>query len=122
MKKSYFILCILFLPLQIFAKIQVATTTTDLKAIVDQVGKEYVDVFALAKGTQDPHQIDAKPSFMVKLRSSDAVFAQGLELEAAWIIPLVQGSRNPKLLKKGGTGCRVRSHRNSSRRSFSCRR
>ena len=84
------------------AKIHVATTTPDLAAIVREVGQNEVDVFSIAKGTQDPHQIEAKPSFMVRLRSADIVFEQGLELETAWIIPLIQGARNPKLLAKDG--------------------
>ena len=98
---SIFTLPILF-PTFAQAKLQVATTTTDLAAIVKQVGADQVDVFAIAKGTQDPHQVEAKPSFMVKLRSTDIIFAQGLELESAWIIPLIQGARNPKLLAKDG--------------------
>ena len=82
------------------AKIQVATTTPDLAAIVREVGQNEVDAFSIAKGTQDPHQVEAKPSFMVRLRTADIVFAQGLELETAWIIPLIQGARNRKLLAK----------------------
>jgi len=96
-----FLFLILF-PLLSFAKLQIVTTTTDLAAIVKQVGLDQVDVFSVAKGTQDPHQIEAKPSFMVKMRSADLVIAQGLELETAWIIPLIQGARNPKLLAKNG--------------------
>jgi len=84
------------------AKLQIAATTTDLAALVKAVGADKVDVFAIAKGTEDPHGVAAKPSFMVKLRSTDLVIAQGLELESAWIQPLVQGSRNPKLQLKEG--------------------
>ncbi len=84
------------------AKLQVATTTTDLAALVKVVGADKVDVFAIAKGTEDPHGVAAKPSFMVKLRSTDLVIAQGLELEAAWIQPLIQGARNSKLQAKEG--------------------
>jgi len=101
MKKIILFLSMI-LPVTTFAKLQVAATTTDLAAIVKQVGKEQVEVFAIAKGTQDPHQVEAKPSFMVKLRSTDLVIAQGLELESAWIQPLIQGARNPKLTGKDG--------------------
>lgn len=97
-----FILILFFFPSILFAKIEVATTTTDLAALVQQVGQNQVQVFSIAKGAQDPHQIEAKPSFMVKLRTVDLLIAQGLELESAWIIPLIQGSRNPKLLSKDG--------------------
>ena len=92
-----FLLLILCLPAMAEAKLSVVTTTTDLQALVETVGKEKVDVSSIAKGTQDPHQIEAKPSFMVKIRSADLVLAQGLELESAWIIPLIQGARNPKV-------------------------
>lgn len=84
------------------AKLQIATTTTDLAALVKAVGVDKVEVFSIAKGTEDPHGVAAKPSFMVKLRSTDLVIAQGLELESAWIQPLIQGSRNTKLQLKDG--------------------
>lgn len=96
------ILIIFSLPFVSFAKIQIATTTTDLEAVVKVVGANKVDVFAIAKGTQDPHEIAAKPSFMTRLRSTDLVIAQGLELESTWIQPLIQGSRNTKLNSKDG--------------------
>lgn len=102
MKKLSFVFALFIFPFFAFAKIQIATTTTDLAALVRQVGQDQVEVFALGKGTQDPHQIEAKPSFMVKLRSADLVLAQGLELESAWLTPLIQGARNPKLLAKTG--------------------
>lgn len=84
------------------AKLQIATTTTDLAALVKVVGSDKVEVFSIAKGTEDPHGVSAKPSFMVKLRSTDLIIAQGLELESAWLQPLIQGSRNLKLQLKDG--------------------
>lgn len=95
-----FLLMSLFSP-AISAKVQVAATTMDIAALVKEVGQNQVDVFAIAKGTQDPHQIEAKPSFMVKLRTADVVVAHGLELESAWLDLLIQGARNPKLTAKG---------------------
>lgn len=85
------------IPYGAFAKPVIATTTTDLSAIVKEVGQDRVETFSIAKGTQDAHLIEAKPSYMVKLRSADLVIAQGLELETAWLDPLIQGARNPKL-------------------------
>lgn len=99
--KLIFLFVIVF-PIFSFAKLQIATTTTDLASLVKKVGHEQVDVFAIAKGTQDPHQIEAKPSFMMKLRTTDLVIAHGLELESAWIVPLIQGARNSKLTTKDG--------------------
>lgn len=101
MKKIIFLFTMGFAFL-VQAKVKVATTTTDLSALVKAVGQDQVDVFSIAKGTEDPHGVSAKPSFMVKLRAVDLVIAQGLELEAAWIQPLIQGSRNSKLQLKEG--------------------
>lgn len=87
----------LFVPSWALAKIQVAATTTDLAAIVKQVAGPEIEVFSICKGTQDPHQIEAKPSLMTKLRSVDLIVAHGLDLEKAWLDPLIAGARNPTL-------------------------
>jgi len=93
---------ILLLALTVFslsahAKLTVGTTTQDVEAVVKAVGGDEVNTFAVAKGTQDPHQIEAKPSFMVKFRDADLIVSMGLELETAWLVPLLQGSRNTKI-------------------------
>ncbi|MFQ5710039.1 MAG: metal ABC transporter substrate-binding protein, partial [bacterium] len=62
-----------------------------------------VDVFPVAKGYQDPHFVDAKPSYMIKLRKADAFVQVGLDLEIGWVPPLLQGARNKKILW-GGSG------------------
>lgn len=79
------------------ARLRIATTTTDVAALTREVGKDLIEVTALAKGTQDPHMVEAKPSLMIKLRDVDLVISQGLELETAWLDPLIRGARNPKL-------------------------
>jgi zinc/manganese transport system substrate-binding protein len=84
------------------AGIRVVTTTTDLAAIARQVAGDLAEVDSLGKGTQDPHTIEPKPSFMVRLRSADLLLAQGLELETAWMDPLIRGARNSKLHSKLG--------------------
>ena len=81
------------------ASIKVITTTSDLAAIVSSVGGNEVNVQSIVKGTQDAHTIEAKPSFMVKMRDADLVVAQGLELEDAWLNPLLAGARNTKIHK-----------------------
>lgn len=79
------------------AALTVGATTEDMAALVRAVGGGDVESFAIAKGTQDPHQIEAKPSYMVKLRHADLIVAQGLDLETAWLKPLIEGARNPKI-------------------------
>lgn len=83
------------------AKLDVVTSTTDLAALVEAVAQNDATVFSIVKGTQDPHQIEAKPSFMVRMRNADIVIAQGLELETAWLKPLIDGARNPKINMSG---------------------
>jgi zinc/manganese transport system substrate-binding protein len=79
------------------AKLNVITTTADFGAIAKEIGGDKVDVFTLAKPTEDPHFVDAKPSFIVKLNHADAVIEGGAELEIGWLPPLLEGARNAKL-------------------------
>lgn len=78
-------------------RLNVGTTTQDLEAIVVFIGQDQVDTFSVVKGTQDPHAIEAKPSFMVKFSRADLIISQGLDLEAAWLESLIRGSRNSKI-------------------------
>jgi zinc/manganese transport system substrate-binding protein len=80
------------------AKLNVVATTTDLAALAREVGGDATEVEAIARGTQDPHFIEAKPSFMTKVSRADLVVAMGLELEIGWLPSIVRGARNPKVL------------------------
>ena len=77
--------------------IKVVATTTTLSYLVKKVGGDQVNVIPIAKGTQDPHYLEAKPSYMVKLRGAELVVAVGLGLEQAWLPNVLRGSRNPKV-------------------------
>lgn len=78
------------------AKIHVVTSLEDLAAITQAVGGDKVDVFSIGKGTQDPHFIPPKPSFILKLRNADMIVQVGLGLEP-WLPPLIENSRNHKI-------------------------
>lgn len=78
-------------------KLNVITTTQDLAAIAQEVGGDRVTVEALARGYQDPHFVDAKPSFILKLQKADLLVVVGRELEIGWLPPLIQQSRNAKI-------------------------
>jgi zinc/manganese transport system substrate-binding protein len=86
-----------------FAAVNVVTSTQDLAAIVKEVGGDKVSVEALAKGYQDPHFVEAKPSFILKLHGADLLVAVGRELEIGWLPPLITQSRNAKI-QPGGPG------------------
>ncbi len=88
----------LLLPQMAWAKLLVVTTTEDLAAIAREIGKSEIDVFAIAKGYQDPHYVDPKPSYLLKLRNADLLVLIGLELEVGWLPPLLQNARNSKIL------------------------
>jgi zinc/manganese transport system substrate-binding protein len=86
-----------------FAAINVVTSTQDLASIVKEVGGDKVTVESLAKGYQDPHFVEAKPSFILKLNRADLLVAVGRELEIGWLPPLITQSRNSKI-QPGSTG------------------
>src|SRR5437867_11312591 len=73
------------------------TATTGLAALAEEIGGENVEVDSVARGYQDPHFVEAKPSFLLKLRHADLLIVVGLELESGWLPPLVSQSTNPKI-------------------------
>jgi ABC-type Zn uptake system ZnuABC Zn-binding protein ZnuA len=79
------------------AKIRVVTSLQDLASIAQAVGGDRIDTFALAKGYQDPHFVDAKPSFVLQLSRADLLIVAGLELEIGYLPPLIDQSRNDKI-------------------------
>jgi zinc/manganese transport system substrate-binding protein len=80
------------------APLKVLTTTTDLQAVVAEIGGANVTVEAFCKGAQDPHFLEAKPSFMVKTSTADLVVAIGLGLEVGWLPNILTGARNAKVM------------------------
>ena len=85
------------LPLAAQAKLNIIATTPELADIARQIGGVKVEVATVARPTEDPHFIDAKPSFFVKLNRADALVEGGAELEMGWLPSLLEGARNPKL-------------------------
>ena len=101
--KSAYVLIGLFLSTTSFARLTILATTTDLGYITSQVGGDLVKVDTICKGTQDPHYIEAKPSYMVKASKADLVVAVGLDLEIGYLPPILAGARNPKV-NRGALG------------------
>ena len=95
----------LVLPMLAYAagKPNVMTTTEDLAALAREVGGDKVSVDSIAKGYQDPHFVEPKPSFLLKLQKADLLAVVGLQLEIGWLPPLQTQSRNAKI-QVGGTG------------------
>ena len=78
-------------------KLNVVTTTSDLASITREVGGDRVEVTSIAMGYQDPHFVEAKPSFLLLLRKADLLDVVGLELEIGWLPPLLEQSRNANI-------------------------
>ena len=87
----------LFSLLTAHAKLNVIATTPDFGALAQEIGGDKVEVTTLARPTEDPHFVDAKPNFFVKLNRADALIEGGAELEIGWLPPLLEGARNAKL-------------------------
>ncbi len=77
--------------------LRVVTTTTDLKSLVELVGGDRVEVTAIAQGNQDPHYIEAKPSYILQARRADLWVRAGLDLEIGWEPIILEGSRNRRI-------------------------
>jgi zinc/manganese transport system substrate-binding protein len=99
--KFHFVTLLAFLiavsPLAAQSKLNVVTTTEDLAAIAREVGGDHITVDSIAKGYQDPHFVEAKPSFILKLQKADLLILVGRDLEIGWLPPLIQQSRNRKV-------------------------
>lgn len=92
------------------AQLKVVATTPDLAALAREIGGSAVQVTALAKPTEDPHYVDAKPSHIVTLNRADVLIEGGAELELGWLPPLLESSRNAKIAS-GARGRIVASQR-----------
>jgi zinc/manganese transport system substrate-binding protein len=97
MKKVLLILSIALCAFSVEAKINVVATLPDLGSLAREIAGENINLTVLAKPTEDPHFVDARPSFVVALRSADVLIDGGAELELGWLPPLLQNARNPKL-------------------------
>jgi ABC-type Zn uptake system ZnuABC Zn-binding protein ZnuA len=86
-----------FISAQATAQLKVVATTPDLASVAREIGGDKVNVVALAKPTEDPHFVDAKPSFIVTLNRADALIEGGAELELGWLPPLLENSRNSRV-------------------------
>jgi zinc/manganese transport system substrate-binding protein len=99
-----FALCALLLPLgsdPAEAALRVVAALPDVGDMARQIGGERVEVQTLAEGSQDPHKVPIKPSFVTKLNRADALVVQGLGLEHTFLPALLEVASNPKILPTG---------------------
>src|SRR5213594_1216422 len=79
------------------ARLNVVATLPDFASLAREVGGDKINIVTLAKPTEDPHFVDARPSFVVSLRNADVLIDGGAELEIGWLPPLLQNARNLKI-------------------------
>jgi len=106
MKRTLFALALTLLAGNAFAahgKLNVVTTTADLASITREVGGDFVDVTSVARGYQDPHFVEPKPSFLLLLKGADLLEVVGLDLEIGWLPPLIDQCRNASI-RPGAAG------------------
>jgi zinc/manganese transport system substrate-binding protein len=97
-KSAFVVLAALFAAGSIAgAQLRVVATTPDLASVAREIAGDRANVVALAKATEDPHFVDAKPSFVVTLNRADALVEGGAELELGWLPPLLENSRNSRI-------------------------
>jgi ABC-type Zn uptake system ZnuABC Zn-binding protein ZnuA len=96
MKRFFTFLLIFILAIAAEAKVRVVTTLSDLADLARQIGGDRVQVDFIVRGDQNPHFVEVKPSYMLKLKSADIFFMIGMELEL-WAPQIVDGSRNTKM-------------------------
>jgi zinc/manganese transport system substrate-binding protein len=97
MKKVLLILPSFVFAVSLHAKLNVVATLPDFGSLAREIGGDKIDIVVLAKPTEDPHFVDARPSFVVSLRNADVLIDGGAELELGWLPPLLQNARNPKI-------------------------
>ena len=83
--------------------LNVCATIPELGSLTSEIGGDKVSIKVFAKGTEDPHYIDAKFSYIRMLRNADLFIQIGMDLEVGWAPFLLKNSRN-KNIQPGGRG------------------
>jgi ABC-type Zn uptake system ZnuABC Zn-binding protein ZnuA len=78
--------------------LRVVATAPDLGALVRAVGGDLVAVTVLGKPTEDPHFVEAKPSYIKALSEADLYAQTGMEMEMGYAPVLLTGARNPRIV------------------------
>src|SRR5215472_16326837 len=90
-------LALLLPPVAAAKKLNIVTATTDMASLAQEVGGDRINVDSIAKGYQDPHFVEAKPSFLLKLRQADLLIVVGLQLVIGWLPSLITQSGNGRI-------------------------
>jgi len=89
-------LAAVLIPGAALAKVKVAASINDLASIASSVGGDQIEVFSIAKPSNDVHRVEVLPSYMVKVSRANIYLKVGLGLDQ-WADGIIDGSRNDKL-------------------------
>jgi zinc/manganese transport system substrate-binding protein len=79
------------------AALKVLACEPEWGALVHELAGDLADVSVATTAMQDPHQIQAKPSLIARMRNADLVVCTGAELEVGWLPVLLQQAGNAKV-------------------------
>lgn len=101
--KNFFLLFALLTAPAAWAKVNVVATLPVFASLATEIGGDRVEITSIARSNQDPHFLDAKPTFVVALSKADILIRGGLGLETGWLPPILMQARNPKI-QTGASG------------------
>ncbi len=78
-------------------RLRVVATIPDLADIARAIGGDAVEVKALARGTENAHNVLIRPSTINATARADLFLQVGLALEHAWVPGLLMTSRNARI-------------------------
>jgi ABC-type Zn uptake system ZnuABC Zn-binding protein ZnuA len=90
-------------PVRAQEKVRIVTTLPVFAELAKALGGDKIEVTAIATPLQDPHFVDAKPSYILAAGRADIFVLAGMELEVGWEPLVREGSRNADI-QIGGPG------------------
>ena len=98
-KNFYRLLASLLLLISINTKadINVFTCEPEWASLIQALGGDKVSVFSATTGKQDPHQVQARPSLISKMRDAQLLVCSGADLEVGWLPLLLRRAGNSSL-------------------------
>lgn len=97
--KNVFLFIICFIVIPVEGKLNVLTSSTNLKSLTKYIAGDRIQLESILKGQQDPHFLSPKPSYMLKARTADLLIFIGMDLEIGWLPSIIEGARNPRIQK-----------------------
>jgi ABC-type Zn uptake system ZnuABC Zn-binding protein ZnuA len=101
MKSIFYLATVIVMAVSTRGELNVVASLPDFGAITEAIGGKAVKVTTIARGSEDPHFVDARPSFVRVLNKADLLIEGGADLEVGWLPTLVNAARNRKIQGSG---------------------